>query len=191
MDAGHPLAHGADRRRLALHHRGRRGPYPALPRRSASRSCASTPRSTRKTRSSDGASCGARAFNHGLDHVQTEWFSYLADDDEYDPCHHEALLVRADAADVVCGNWAYVTNGVRVPCSAVECPPSTMAVMQGAYIMRTSLEHRALETLTAPRGWDACWWRRLLERGAEIRWEVTPTVVAYYHPDVNGFGYSR
>ena len=135
---------------------------------------------------------GVRAFNHGLDHVETEWFSYLADDDEYDSCHHQTLLGWADVADVIVGGWHYAYNGVHRAHRIIGCPPDIMDVMQGAYIMRTSLGHRALEEPTVPgAGWDACWWRRVLDRGTDIRWRVTPTVVAYYWPDVNGFGYAR
>lgn len=132
---------------------------------------------------------GVRAFAHGLDHVETEWFSYLADDDEYLPSHHTALLRVADEADVVCGQWHYRIDDRTLAHSMVGCPPGPMEVMQGAYIARTSLGIRPRDSGLAVdgAGWDADWWHRL--RLMDIRWKVVPEEVAAYWPDINGFGY--
>ena len=122
---------------------------------------------------------GVRAFDFGLDHVETEWWSYLADDDEYLPNHHGSLLRWAGTCDVSIGTWEHRRLGTVV---MANNPPGNMEVMQGAYIIRTVLDHRPKDSdLTVPHhGWDADWWQRLGARSG-IRYHVSPDVVARYH----------
>lgn len=125
---------------------------------------------------------GVRAFDHGISHVETEWWSYLADDDDYMPDHHGELLRWAGNVDVSIGAWEFMRHGsIRWP---QTLPPGPMEVMQGAYIIRTVLDHRPKETdLCIDRhGWDADWWDRLSNR-PDVRYHLSKKVVARYHQE--------
>jgi glycosyltransferase involved in cell wall biosynthesis len=119
---------------------------------------------------------GVRAFNHGLDHVETEWVSYLADDDEYLPNHHADLLRRAaDDVDIVYGQS---TSPGRNGHYGTHFPPDPFDICQGGYIIRASLGTRATET-PGSESWDAAWWRGLLPGS---RFARITSVVHVYHP---------
>lgn len=106
---------------------------------------------------------GVRAFAHGLDHVDTNWFSYLADDDQYMPMHHDVLEAAGGKVDVVYG----VSESVgRANMYGQQWPPSHRDICQGAYIMRTDTGHRPRED--APGTWDGDWWYRAIESGMKF-----------------------
>lgn len=109
---------------------------------------------------------GVRAFDAGLDLVTSEWCAYLADDDEYMPAHHAALLAASADADVVYGQSR--TPG-RASIYGDRWPPEDADICMGAWIMRTSLGMRARET--PGMAWDLDWWRRLIPiaRFAHVR----------------------
>lgn len=122
---------------------------------------------------------GVAAFDHGLDHVETEWWSYLADDDEYTPKHHGELLRWAGQADCSIGAWRSIAHHrTHHPAN----PPTDKMVLQGAYIIRTVLNHRP-RTTGYDDAWDADWWRRLRTEHPDVRYHVSLEVVANYHRD--------
>lgn len=125
---------------------------------------------------------GAAAFNAGLDRVDTEWVSYLADDDAYRPDHHERLLAASDGADLVYGQSQPHRPGDERPLAGRlfgdRWPLEPHDVVQGSYILRASLGYRATEP--AGESWDADWWHRLLALGLVIR--RAEAVVHDYYP---------
>jgi hypothetical protein len=131
---------------------------------------------------------GVEALCHGLDHVETEWWSYLADDDAYAPIHHERLLEHAHHADCIYGRTRYHTGDETPPPPHVpNLPPESMDVCQGAYIVRTSIAPRPTTALDRGKeGWDAYWWSRF---APETRYARVPDVVCHYHPAREGYGY--
>jgi hypothetical protein len=131
---------------------------------------------------------GVRAFAHGLRMVQSDWWSYLADDDAYDPCHHETLLGTADDADCVYGVAHYHATEPGHRQKIPSVPPGNKSVCQGAYIMRTTeTVYPTGDVGPGMDGWDADWWDRVVERG--LRFRVVPETVFHYYPARNGFGY--
>jgi len=120
---------------------------------------------------------GVRAFAHGLDHVQTTWWSYLADDDEYMPVHDEYLERAGGDADVVYGMSESMG---RSNIYGAEWPPRADDICQGGYIMRTALGMRPVEDTT--RAWDTTWWHDVLGqpdiRFARIQHLVHRTYIA-------------
>jgi len=135
---------------------------------------------------------GVRAFAHGLSMVDTEWWSYLADDDAYDPCHHETLLAASAGADCVYGVTHYHATEPGHRTQIPSVPPGTMEVCQGAYIIRTAVGPVPSEQLGPGHhrgdGWDADWWSAVL--AMDLRFRVVPETVFHYYPSRDGFGYS-
>ena len=132
---------------------------------------------------------GTDAARHGVEHVETEWWSYLSDDDAYDPQHHELLLDGAEDFDLVFGRSMYHVADVVTPVrSDPPVPPGDMDVCQGAYIIRTSLHHYPSAVRVREGGWDATWWRQLRERG-DVRFKRVPAVVLHYYPERTGWGF--
>lgn len=125
---------------------------------------------------------GVRAFNHGLDHVTSEWFSYLADDDYYLPNHHAALLAASDGADLVYG---MSESPGRSGHYGSNWPLQVHDVCMGAWIMRTDTGMRAVETTA--RSWDTDWWERVLQQNLRVA-RVNEVVHVYEPaPETRGF----
>ncbi len=131
---------------------------------------------------------GVAAFNHGLDEARGEWVSYLADDDAYRPKHHELLLAAAtDDVDVVYGQSVMPEEqGEQI--YGNRWPLEPFDVVQGSYILRASLGHRAFIE-PGQRGWDARWWTDLLER--QVRTLMVKGIVHDYHPDPESLRFHR
>jgi hypothetical protein len=113
---------------------------------------------------------GVRAFAHGLDHVQTTWFSYLADDDEYMPIHDEYLERAGGAADVVVGSYVLIEAEMPVGGVATEVAgiavlatgltdahvhlgrPAKVTAVNGSELTLEVTTRRGVQTLTATIG---------------------------------------
>lgn len=124
---------------------------------------------------------GTQAFNHGLERVDTEWFSYLADDDMYLPQHHAALTEVADDAGVIYGQSAVLepSGHVKRGVFGSQFPPNAFDIVQGSYLMRTSLGYRATEQPVG-ESWDADWWHRIIADG--VRFTRAQRLVHLYFP---------
>jgi glycosyltransferase involved in cell wall biosynthesis len=119
---------------------------------------------------------GVVPFNFGLDQAQGEWVSYLADDDEYRPDHHRLLLERATHdADVIHG-----LSRAGTQTYGAKWPVDNKTIVQGAYLLRASLGHRA-DPVPRDVAWDIVWWQGLLDRGARFRY--IGELVHIYHPE--------
>lgn len=107
---------------------------------------------------------GVRAFAHGLDHVKTDWFTYLADDDEFMPIHHEHLEAAGAKADVVYG---LSESMGRANIYGQSWPPSHRDLCQGSYIMRTATGLRPRDDIEGT--WDGDWWQRAIDARLRFR----------------------
>jgi glycosyltransferase involved in cell wall biosynthesis len=122
---------------------------------------------------------GVAAWNAGLAEARGEWRSYLGDDDEYEPRHHETLLSIAGDANFVYGlSVVIASDGTRTPRLFGNRDVDPLDIVQGSYIARSDLDVRArpAEPYVA---WDATMLRHVL-RGAHV--ERTKAIVHRYHP---------
>ena len=118
---------------------------------------------------------GTAAFNYGLERANGEWVSYLADDDEYLPEHHEVLHFYHASADVIYG------QGLVPETRALygSLPVHRFATVMGAMICRREKCPPA-RTTPGDAGWDADWWEDAMNGG--LSFLFTPRIVCYYHP---------
>lgn len=125
---------------------------------------------------------GVRAFAYGLERVESEWFSYLADDDYYTGAHHAVLRRASAGADVVYG------QARRPGATALygeQWPPRWDDLPQGAYIMRTDTGMRPTET-PGDMAWDRAWWDEAQRRG--LRFARANGIVMMYCPAPESVG---
>lgn len=137
---------------------------------------------------------GMGAVNAGLELATGEWVCILADDDELEPQHHEALLAESSGAELVWGQSTVWVDGRRLidRLYGNQQQLETHDVCMGAFILRAEFGHRAVPP-TGDRSWDAEWWARLLERNVGRR-RIERTVHRY-HPNretwqYHGFSYA-
>ena len=135
------------------------------------------------------ASGPVASINYGLDRARGEWISILCDDDAYAPTHHETLLgIADDTVDLVYGQCQRIEgDGRHTSLFGNDWRPRWNDLVQGCYLLRASLGHRADPDAWRFAGtWDAEWWNRLLPTP---RYRMIYAVVSYYYPDLASMGF--
>lgn len=125
---------------------------------------------------------GLASLNHGLDTARGEWIAVIADDDEWEPRHHELLLAGAasSGADHVYGRSMTYKGGHPTGQVYGAWPPGDGQFCNGANLYRASLDYRYDLTCTL-RGitGDAELWTRMYRDG--VRFHFIEDFVLRYH----------